>query len=266
VADNVWIYAVLSNNVYEDDKHYPIWIDRSEWKPICGDQSKDDCLADKPGGGLEVKKYYRWSKVVTQPSELVFVFRGTESAYDWIHGNIGDDQYEGTNKYVSSAVLDARKNYPDVKVIATGHSLGGGLAEHVAFCVKGAKAIGFNSSPRVHKHKCGVIDKTLISDEKEEDIERKNIKRIHQHDEILSPVRHLLPGGNYPETVYNFTTGSLLSRHTMTPLAIGLTKIAASSLVTELNNSSLPADADAVRTLINTCTTPSGDFSCTHLR
>lgn len=77
---------------------------------------------------------------------LVLVFRGTDSGQDWWAGTIRGVQYEQALALTQAV----QAKYPDKKLVATGHSLGGGLALHVSMHLKGISAYAFNPSPLTH--------------------------------------------------------------------------------------------------------------------
>ena len=266
-AQKYWAYAVLSNNVYEAAGHPRIWIDPNKWQAVCDDKQQtksSDCEVDKPGKGLEAKTYLRWPDGVNkgQPDELIFAFRGTTSISDWWCGNLGDCQYDEADSYVKTRLDKYRALYPTVAIVATGHSLGGGLAQHIAFCVAGATAVAFNTSPRIHKHDCAAFTSNELTEAEEQSIERTRIVRIHQHAEILSWIRHLFSSNNYKDTVYNFSGGSLLSRHAMTPLAMGLTKVAGCPIQKGLNGFSSQGQPDIEAVPARTCAASTVAFHC----
>jgi hypothetical protein len=224
-----WEYAVLSNNVYEPDSAHKIQLDSDVWELICQNEKPKnadhlpDCMVSNPYSfsGLHVKTYLKWAKArhIGEP-KLVFVFRGTQSFFDWLCGNIFYCQYDDANKYVSDQIDYVKKLYPQyqkVPIVATGHSLGGGLVQHVAFCYDGASAVGFDTSPRIHKQDC---PSGLIEPDKEK------IVLLHENGEILSYIRFNNP---YKDTSYDFVTwdfDDLLKLHDMHSLAMGLIKIA----------------------------------------
>lgn len=82
--------------------------------------------------------------------EHVIVFRGSAQAEDWLNnlwlgldlGNIEAPYYQHAEK-----VLEAfRRERPQARVVVVGHSLGGGLAQHVGNRF-GLRVVAFNSSP-----------------------------------------------------------------------------------------------------------------------
>lgn len=85
--------------------------------------------------------YHVWHS--EKRNELVIAFRGTSNAPDWWYGNLWPvshlvsekTQYSKVQEQVD-VILKAAKADPDLasaKVIVTGHSLGGGLAQHALY-------------------------------------------------------------------------------------------------------------------------------------
>jgi hypothetical protein len=237
IARENWPYAVLSNNVYEPAGHPPILLDSNEWQVICVDQGSSKLLygeacplpaEDPKDSGLRVKTYLRWRKGTDKGKpELVFAFRGSASIVDWWCGNIRDCQYDAADKFVRDRMKLIDDKYGEMTpVVATGHSLGGGLAQHIALCVAGARAVAFNTSPRTKKEECEIFrDSPRLKSKQEQERADAEIVRIHQHDEILSGFRHIV--FRKADTVYDFTEDGPIVRHGITPLAMGLTKVAA---------------------------------------
>ena len=77
---------------------------------------------------------------------MVIAFRGTSNTPDWLYGNlwwftrffIKDNQYSRSTKLLEAVLKqlneDAqRAGKPSPKIVATGHSLGGGLAQHALY-------------------------------------------------------------------------------------------------------------------------------------
>lgn len=269
LAEGNRVYAAITNNVYESSSHPEIWIDPAEWQAVCAPTEEnplgtEGCPAETGGNGLQAKTWLRWPHGrSSEPSELVFAFRGTTTINDWWCGNIWDCQYDDANEYVSKRIGLLREKYPRLQVVATGHSLGGGLAQHVAFCFKDVKAVGFNTSPRTHKGNCRGADFKLRA--VQEDINtRANIVRIHQHAEILSLIRWIWSGGKRGDTSYNFTRATPIARHGMTVLAMGLNKVAACPIVAGKGGFSAPGEPRAETWLRNTCRTAQIDFRCSN--
>ena len=134
------VYAVLSNNVYGKEK---------EWLPLPGIWQRNDSLTvENQKSGFYAQTYERREN--GRLKEVVVVFRGTEGSKDWVSGNIFNFQQGDADDYIGR-VLSSKEYRPkkvgtDVKFMATGHSLGGALAQHISHST-GIDAVVFNSSP-----------------------------------------------------------------------------------------------------------------------
>ena len=171
----------------------------------------------------------------------------------WQEGNLLDAQYKRANLFVVENLSLLERKYPgfagrvkagELSVVATGHSLGGGLAEHTAYCFANLHVVAytFNPSPRNHKRSCAVEapeggDVLALRDLSQQPSEATirsvrtgRIQRVHQSNEVLSPLRHLFSSPGYTDLDYRFTHGGPVSRHSMTAIAMGLTKVAACPL------------------------------------
>lgn len=253
-------YAVLSNNVYDPNDHLDIWVNPNEWEPVCDADHKirdsygnPSCVADGSRNGFQAKTYLRRAGDNShQPIELVFVFRGTDQKRDWFLGNFyfSEAQYIEADDYVRPKIAKYLDMYPQINVTATGHSLGGGLAEHVAFCFDGVTAVTFNPSSISHKNSCDRL--TAISkDERTKikgEIRGQKIHRISQTGEVLESTRKVYDSA----IAYNFKAPG--SAHSITPLAMNLTQLAGCSMQRGLTDSLAPGLPSAEKVLTETCT------------
>ncbi|WP_458725408.1 lipase family protein [Pseudomonas mandelii] len=140
-------------------------------------------------------------------SEVAIVFRGTEAdqRQDWFSNARwfiptklrGEDQYDVTRDWVSKALEAEVQNRvrqgklpATVRVIAIGHSLGGGLAQQFAYAlprstpnpIRVSKVIAFNSSP---------VTGWFSTDNppRDENTKGLEIDRIFEHGEALAYLR-----------------------------------------------------------------------------
>lgn len=240
-----WEYAVLSEIVYDwtyDETHEscpppperPELIDRVKWKE----------WDDFPSAALKkrAKEYGLHVEVweAKAPSIVVVAFRGTErSIKDWISNlrwfiPFRKDQYtlvaqdvgqEFVNNFTRRPLADRK----EITIIATGHSLGGGLAQHFAYSLPGrssqirvSRVYAFDPSP--------VTGWFSIDDTDQRDLNASGLEidRVFEHGEVLAYIRLLLsyvipPSGENPsvkEIRYNFIkTWNPFKNHSMIGLA-----------------------------------------------
>ncbi len=135
IAQEVYQYAQMSSNTYEDNDEY-----FSFPKNIKLVESVDK------GWGFQANIYEVYSG--KEISEVVISYRGTEGLTDWIYGNLLSTQY----KLADELFKEVKGKYKDTKIVATGHSLGGGLALHTSVVEDGVEAFVFNPSYRIHRN------------------------------------------------------------------------------------------------------------------
>jgi Lipase (class 3) len=203
------------------------------------------------------------------PREIVVVFEGTNFSElpDWT-ANLRwflrfipgfEDQYSLTAKKVaeefysrlsstpSNYILDPTKEtlyHPGgdpIKIVSTGHSLGGGLAQHFAYTFKQvpptgkgprvAEVFAFNPSPVTGWF-------TTTDPPRSHNAHGLRINRIFEHGEVLAYIRlftnRLFSHGEHPsvwEYRYNFDPkANIIRNHSMRSLACGLYKAANAEL------------------------------------
>ncbi len=213
-----------------------------KWGKFPSDKLIQDAL--KVGLYLEV-----WEKK-TSPPVIAVVFRGTTSLKDWISNMhwvlrfvpFIKDQYIFVSRKVGEEFVNHLANKlknesaysKGVCIVATGHSLGGGLAQHLAYSLplkssngipvqRVSSVFAFNPSPITGWF-------TLICNSKLRTINTKRLKieRIFEHGEILAFIRLLLryvypPGVR--EIRYNFVKSkNPFKSHSMRLMACALIK------------------------------------------
>jgi hypothetical protein len=137
--------------------------------------------------------YRVWVHPAASPTVAILAFRGTHIRPDW-YSNLRwidswiprvEDHYEQTERVTPQIVASIRKTYPGITIVATGHSLGGGLAQTAAYTACGAipTVIAFDSSP-VTKHRAANACSSGASP--------SAFYRVFEQSEILSYARFLV--------------------------------------------------------------------------
>lgn len=144
---------------------------------------------------------------------LIIAIRGTDfysisdwySNFSWFTGlvPIGNQYKQIDNQFVLLAKA-AKKKYAgkSIKFIATGHSLGGGLANHLAKCFANVSAVTFNSSFVHNSLGCAKY--------------KTNIVEIYDKEEVLTSVRNIV-GRGYGDQKNN----DHISSYGINPIALG---------------------------------------------
>lgn len=221
--------AILSAVAYVDGKHPLEQRLSPSWKKI--EFTAEDRSRLFPRELISGLKFDFWSNPSKRMS--VISFRGTNGLISW-HANFHwlmrylpiKTQYQKVREASSKLVnwIQA-KNGEEFEIFVTGHSLGGGLAQHALYSHKSIKqAFVFNSTP------------VTAWNDIEEDVraglvEDNIVVRIHENGEILEFFRFLMkfgyvmnPNANvnprFVEYRFNFeNTGDLIEQHEMTSLA-----------------------------------------------
>ena len=197
-----------------------------------------------------------WEKDVSPPVVAV-TFRGTEffSWRDWLSNfrwftwlarfvPLYKDQYSVVAQEAGKEVLEnlkqrienGRDRYKDVRIVTTGHSLGGGLAQFLAYSLPIVKSSDDTLLPRVSS--VHAFDPSPVtgwfsvnSDLRNMNVKGLKIDRIFEHGEILAYVRLIMsyvnpPTANDPairEIRYNFVDSvNPFSSHSMRLIACAL--------------------------------------------
>ena len=187
-------------------------------------------------------KYEVWRNEKNEKNKVIaIVFRGTVPGLNswianmhWIFRLVPfvRDQYDRTKLIIPAITKQLSKEIADgVTLIATGHSLGGGLAQHSVYLSPDIKiAYAFNASPVTGWY--DVRKKTRIAN-----AAGSRIYRIHENGEILQFLRLFMkiaylfnPRPNqdpyFAEYRINLRIGGgLIGQHAMMPIAGKLTKI-----------------------------------------
>lgn len=144
VSKKSWKYAQLSKNVYNKKFQYKI---ETHFKK----------LKDYENDKLD---FYAVLYKDIESSDLVLVYRGTDSLKDFKTGNNPFNQKQ--NKYALK-VFDEIQNKQNNKIkVVAGHSLGGGMSIHVSLNRDDVTAFSFNGSPVFRNKKNKTNDRYSI--------------------------------------------------------------------------------------------------------
>ena len=194
VADDSWLYAQLSQNVYADGYDFQI----SESIELVEEFDRPDV------------SFYAALFKDNISGKYAFVFRGTDSFEDFKTGSNPFRQVQ--NNLALNLVKEKSEQYEFTSFVVAGHSLGGGIATHVSLNVEGATLYTFNGSP-VFKQQGASIKNSRYS--------------IVEKGEILKIVRLLAKEPTQLYTSIECTSGNLIEEHSMEKLAVCLTRISA---------------------------------------
>ena len=203
--------------------------------PICAD-SKVNCSGVN-GLEYQIWKHSSWPGGVCD--EVALVLRGTDfrSLGDWLsnfHWILRlmplNDQYDqiqsSTNVIIAKRIKTLACYRPGVtKIVAVGHSLGGGLAQNAAYMSKDISHVY-------------AFDPSMVTGHYDTDVpphagKGLKIDRIYEHGEVLSYLRLLMrqvyaPSACNPQirTVrFNLDTGNFIQQHSIEKLAANLIKV-----------------------------------------
>jgi hypothetical protein len=237
----------------EDNQRLARWLlalDR-DWQCLSGGVGPLNC--PKGVRCVDGLQYQVWRR--RDCSEAVIAFRGTDrtQAGDWLtnlHWLVGRwffDQYEQVQEAIPDIIrgINAAGCRPR-RIIATGHSLGGGLAQHVAYADARIDYVyAFDPSPVTAFFGVPLATRTAA-------VGKLGIDRIYEHGEVLSLPRYLA-SGLFPTSqcqprvrIVRFATAhatSAVARHGIARLTESLEKIVDSATVRHL-----PRAYDAART------------------
>jgi pimeloyl-ACP methyl ester carboxylesterase len=201
-----------------------------------------------------------WKRQTNSAIEIAIAFRGTDGTGDWKHGNArwltpnGEDQYERARRVTRKIVQEIEDLYgkDNPTLFSTGHSLGGGLAQHVLYDQPRhfLQAIVFNPSPVTGYGDFPWEKKKQACTCPKNRSPEARIYRLYESGEILSFLRSTLKekfwlNRHIQEVVFNFSQSNPLTQHSMRRLATSLTTLADHQVAPEkIRNTEIRGDRE----------------------
>ena len=233
LAKKYAIYAIASCNAYQtNDSQNPkiIPFPKSEHWLLCTNRANTN-------NGFYAELWQRTKSNGTK--EIIVAYRGTENSpkwwKDWGYGNcsivgswsllppfyLAPSQYQEALAFARSA----QQRYPGSRIVFTGHSLGGGLAEYVQGSVSNSEAVVFDSSPNTgfirsgfHCHFQRQVTRLF---EKGEIL--MWFRRVFAHNKVINCCAQPPVGARW----FDFYRGNPIGQHSMAGFALNLIKLAA---------------------------------------
>jgi dienelactone hydrolase len=186
---------------------------------------------------------HAWKRPGAVQDDIAVVFRGTSNAPDWVHGNLWwftrfvlpDNQYARAGRHMQAILAQAaeqakREGKQPPRVFTTGHSLGGGLAQHALYRHRHQvlQAVVFAPSPVTGFAVTDATEENMSCSCSAELSGEPRILRVYESGEALSDFRlpHKIFFGPHPyihEVRFSFKGGiDQINAHNMRDLARNL--------------------------------------------
>ncbi|GAB2884811.1 hypothetical protein GCM10027046_11700 [Uliginosibacterium flavum] len=145
LAGGIAVYAMMAANAYKiNPGRIRFSLNKIGWEQVDlnGEPTESAAVEHKLSG----LAYNIYEKVDT--NKVVFAFRGTDEKNDYLFANFSVPPFNFQYRQARKDMAKYLSKNSNKNVIATGHSLGGGLALSVSVH-HGVKAFTFDPSPRV---------------------------------------------------------------------------------------------------------------------
>jgi hypothetical protein len=235
-------YAILCAVVY-DAPNAPVRLQDTDflrergwrqWEDIPAVSQPEDWRYEIEGLSYEI-----WEKEDANQVIVALVFRGTDDAADWWtnlrwvtrYMPFVRDQYMQVQSLTPLLVnkIQERHQGRNIRIVTTGHSLGGGLAHQAAYisdCIK--EVFAFDPSPVTGFY-------SVPDPPRSENARGIVVQRVYERGEILASFRHAVRWFNPlstkdPEIIeirFNLSRGPAIDQHNMRRLAYKLKEKAA---------------------------------------
>lgn len=196
-AADTWLYAQLASTAYDDERRFEL---PHHVTPATESVTRRT--------GFKARAFH--VRQVGSDPYIVIAYAGTEGLGDWIFGNLNPLQTQGRQGL--AFLQSISREHPGLRIVVTGHSLGGAISKYVATRVPDVRAYVFNPSLVATSGPYAGVD-TVFS--------------VSQYAEALGVLRKPLPNGSGTYTTLGCHKAGPVKRHSIRLLAECLTHIAA---------------------------------------
>lgn len=218
-ANDYLVYAIASLSIYADGSKNGFALNElaSDWKRI----------SPPEGIAMHGLSYSYYFKEEPDRFNVLVAFRGTEflDARDW-WANLSwftrifgvEDEYDYAREAFSrirKQAIGLAKNRP-ISIVATGHSLGGGLAQHVTYSFPCTSSVVFNTSPVKNINRV------------EEPYSNAQVVLIYENNDELTRFKKFIFGDEEIEKYKHYNMQLIPDKspqHSMEGLAVGMARL-----------------------------------------